>query len=94
MVVHGSSSDDDSGAPDGRRLGGGTIAALTGAGLLVIFMVQNTEKARLDFLFWSFSWPLWLLTLVSSFLGAFVLFGFGVMRRHQRRKERRDDRRQ
>jgi uncharacterized integral membrane protein len=77
---------------EGRRLGGAAIASLTGAGLLVIFMVQNTENVRLDFLFWSFTWPLWLLTIASALLGAVVWFGLGVLRRHRRRKERRQDR--
>ena len=42
------------------RLTGGAIASLTGVGLLVIFMVQNTDDVKLDFLFWSFTWALWL----------------------------------
>ena len=46
---------------EGRRLGGGAIASLIGVGLLVIFMIQNTEDVRLDFLVWHFTWPLWLL---------------------------------
>jgi uncharacterized integral membrane protein len=75
------------------RLGGGAIASLTGVGLLVVFIVQNTDDVRLDFLFWTFTWPLWLLTLTSAVLGALVWFGLGVMRRHRRRKERREDRR-
>ena len=77
----------------GMRLGGGAIASLTGVGLLVVFIVQNTDDVRLDFLFWTFTWPLWLLTLTSAVLGALVWFGLGVMRRHRRRKERREDRR-
>jgi len=43
-------------------------------------MIQNTETVRLDFLFWSFTWPLWLLTMASAVLGALVWFGLGVMR--------------
>ncbi len=78
---------------DSRRLGGGAIASITGAGLLVIFMFQNTDDVRLDFLFWHFTWPVWLLTIASAVLGAFVWFGLGVIRRHRRRKERRHDRR-
>jgi uncharacterized integral membrane protein len=66
----------------GRRLGGGAIASLTGVGLLVIFMIQNTQRVRLDFLFWAFTWPLWLHTVASALLGALVWFGLGVMRRH------------
>jgi uncharacterized integral membrane protein len=75
-----------------RRLGAGAIASLTGVGLLLIFMFQNTESVRLDFLFWGFTLPLWLLTLASAFLGALVWFGLGIMRRHGRREERRQDR--
>ena len=78
---------------EGRRLGGGAIASLIGVGLLLIFMIQNTESVQLDFLVWSFTWPLWLLTMASAVLGALVWFGLGVMRRHRRRKERRQDRR-
>ena len=78
---------------EGRRLGGGAIASLIGVGLLFIFMIQNTESVQLDFLTWSFSWPLWLLTMASAVLGALVWFGLGVVRRHRRRKERREDRR-
>jgi uncharacterized integral membrane protein len=86
-------SDSTSPPADGGRLGGGAIASLTGVGLLLIFMIQNTQRVRLDFLFWSFTWPLWLLTVASALLGALVWFGLGVMRRHRRRKERRQDRR-
>jgi uncharacterized integral membrane protein len=74
-------------------LGGGAIASLAGVGLLGIFMFQNTEDVRLDFLFWHFTWPLWLVVMLSALLGALVWFGLGVMRRHRRRKERRQDRR-
>jgi uncharacterized integral membrane protein len=92
-VVQRSPSDSASPQSEGRRLGGAAIASLTGVALLVIFMIQNTESVRLDFLFWSFTWPLWLLTIASALLGALVWFGLGVLRRHRRRKERRHDRR-
>ena len=77
----------------GRRLGGGTIASLTGLGVLLIFMVQNTQDVTVHFLFWKFSWPLWLLILVSAVFGALAWLGLGVIRRHRRRKARREDRR-
>jgi uncharacterized integral membrane protein len=77
----------------GRRLGAGAIASLTGVGLLGIFMYQNTEEVTVKFLFWSFTWPLWLLTLVTALVGALIWFGLGVMRRHRRRVQRREDRR-
>jgi uncharacterized integral membrane protein len=77
----------------GRRLGGGAIASLTGVGVLLIFILQNTQDVRFDFLFLHFTWPLWLYTIVTALFGALVWFGLGVMRRHRRRKERRADRR-
>jgi uncharacterized integral membrane protein len=76
-----------------RRLSSGAIASLGGGGLLVIFIVQNTEKVRLHFLVWTFTWPLWLYTIVTAVFGAIVWLGLGVMRRHRRRKERRELRR-
>jgi uncharacterized integral membrane protein len=76
-----------------RRLTGGAIASLSAVALLVIFMIQNTDDVKLDFLFWSFTWPLWLLCLVMALVGAIAWFGLGVLRRHRRRKERRAARR-
>jgi uncharacterized integral membrane protein len=74
---------------NGGQLGAGAIAGLTGVGLLVIFLIQNTEDVKIDFLFWSFTWPLWLYTFVITLLGALMWIGFGVVRRHRRREARR-----
>jgi uncharacterized integral membrane protein len=90
QASQGSSGD---GRRRGPQLGAGAIASLSGLALLVIFMVQNRDDVRLDFLVWGFTWPLWLLTLVSAVIGATVWFALGVMRRHARRKERREARR-
>jgi uncharacterized integral membrane protein len=76
-----------------RRLGGGAIASLVGLAVLVIFVIQNRARIKIDFLFWSFIWPLWLYTIVIAVFGALVWFGLGVVRRHRRRKERREYRR-
>lgn len=56
-------------------------------------MIQNTEDVTVQFLLWNFSWPVWLLTLVAALVGTSGWLGLGVLRRHRRRKERRDDRR-
>jgi uncharacterized integral membrane protein len=78
-------------AQQGRRgIGGGAIATLSGLAVLVIFVVQNTDDVRFDFLWLHFTWPLWLYTIVVAVFGALVWFGLGVMRRHARRKARRD----
>ena len=76
-----------------RRLGGGAIASLSGLAVLLIFVIQNREDIKAHFLFWGFIWPLWLYTIAMALFGALVWFGLGVMRRHRRRKERREDRR-
>ena len=76
-----------------RALGGGAIATIGGLGLLVIFMLQNTDDVPVQVLVWDFTWPVWLLILASAVFGAFVWLGLGVLRRHRRRKERRQDRR-
>ena len=90
------SPGDSSNGPaqgQGRRLGGWAITGLTGVGLLLIFMIQNTEDVKLDFLFWGFTWPLWLYTFVIALVGALVWVGLGVIRRHRRRQARREERR-
>src|SRR4051794_20000280 len=84
---------DPGSAGSNARLSGGLIATLAGGGLLVLFMVQNTEPVTLKFLVWSFTWPLWLFTLTVAILGAIVWIGLGVLRRHRRRVARRDARR-
>ena len=81
------------GESEGRKLGGGAIASMTGVAVLLIFIVQNTQDVRFHFLFLDFTWPLWVYTIVTALFGALVWFGLGVMRRHRRRKERRADRR-
>jgi uncharacterized integral membrane protein len=78
--------------PAGRQLGGGAIASLVGLAVLVIFVLQNREDIKLDFLWWHFTWPLWIYTIVTALFGALVWFGVGVMRRRSRRKERRENR--
>ena len=77
----------------GSKLSGGAIASIGGLAVLVIFIVQNTDDVRFDFLWLHFTWPLWLYTIVTALFGALVWFGLGVMRRHRRREGRREERR-
>jgi uncharacterized integral membrane protein len=86
-------SPSTSSGSDNARLGGGAIATIVGVAILGIFMAQNREDATLNFLVFDFTWPLWLLTLVSALVGALVWFGLGVMRRRRRRRGRREARR-
>jgi uncharacterized integral membrane protein len=92
MVPQSSSAGIPSGtagARGGGRLSGGVLATLAGGGLLVVFMVQNRDDVTLQFLFWSFTWPLWLFTLTVAVLGSVMWIGLGVLRRHRRRQARR-----
>jgi uncharacterized integral membrane protein len=73
-------------------LGAGAIATISGLGVLLLFVLQNTQPVTLQFLFWDFTWPLWLYTIVVALVGALIWFGLGVMRRRRRRKARRDAR--
>jgi uncharacterized integral membrane protein len=73
----------------GSKLSGGAIASLTGVGVLLIFVVQNTDDVHFDFLWINFTWPMWVYTIVVALFGALVWFGLGVVRRHRRREERR-----
>jgi uncharacterized integral membrane protein len=77
-----------------KRRSGGIIASIVGLAVLVIFVIQNRVHIRIHFLFWSFIWPLWIYTIVTAVFGAMVWFGWGVMRRHRRRKGRREKRRE
>lgn len=83
--------DTDATEPKGG-LGAGAIATIGGLGVLAIFILQNTEDVEFTFLFWSFTWPMWLYTIIVAVFGAIVWFGLGVMRRRRRRKARRDAR--
>ena len=84
--------EDQQSEQAGQRLSGGMIASLTGLAVLVIFDIQNRVHIKIRFLFWSFIWPLWVYTIVTAVFGALVWFGWGVMRRHRRRKNRRENR--
>jgi uncharacterized integral membrane protein len=65
------------------------VAGLVGGGVLLVFMIQNTQAVTLQFLVWSFTWPLWLFTILMAVVGALTWFAAGVVRRHRRRAERR-----
>jgi uncharacterized integral membrane protein len=77
------------GAPQASSMSKGLLATLAGGGLLVVFVVQNRDDVTLNFLFWSFTVPMWLFTIVVAVLGSIVWIGLGILRRHRRRKARR-----
>ena len=83
--------------PTGQKASAGRYVMPGIAGAIVIallaFILQNTQSVKLSWLFWSFSWPLWLLlvvTIVLSLIAGQILL---MLRRHRRRKARREGRR-
>jgi uncharacterized integral membrane protein len=67
----------------GGRLSGGAIALIVGAAVLLVFVFQNTEDVKFDFLFLSFTWPMWLYTFVVAAFGGLLWYGVEVTRRHR-----------
>jgi uncharacterized integral membrane protein len=76
-----------------KAVSGGAIATGGGLALLIIFMAQNRDDVTLDFLWWTFTWPTWLVVLASAVLGGIIWIGIGILRRMRRRRERRAERR-
>jgi uncharacterized integral membrane protein len=72
--------------PQRGRISGGAIVSLIAIAVLVIFMVQNTEKIRVHFLLWHFTASLWIVVLVTALIGGLAWFGGGVVRRYNRGK--------
>ena len=88
-IDRGSLGTTDDGRRDGIAFSGGAVASGSGIAALLVFILQNTGDVAVSFLFWEFTWPVWLLIVVSAALGAVIWLGLGIMRRRQRRKARR-----
>jgi uncharacterized integral membrane protein len=69
----------------------GIVAAIAVA--LGAFVAQNRGPVKLTWLLWSFSWPLWLLLVVTIGLSLVAGQVLLVLRRHRRRVTRRAVRR-
>ena len=62
------------------------VPALVFAAVMVIFVVQNLQKAKVSFLTFSGRFPLALALLAAAALGALVVFCLGSVRIAQLRK--------
>ena len=60
---------------------------------VLAFIIQNRGPVKLTWLFWSFSWPLWLLLVVTIGLSLVAGQLMLMLRRHRRRVARRAARR-
>jgi uncharacterized integral membrane protein len=93
MTTHPTSEIGRATENKGLVLSAGAISSGSGVAALIVFIAQNTYDVPVSFLFWTFTWPVWLLVLVSAALGAAIWLDLGVMRRRRRRRARRDARR-
>jgi len=77
--------DQPSTADQIRRIGPPALVALAA----LLFILQNTESARFEFLWFDFEWPLWIMLLV--FMGAGAAVAYGIARRIRSRRDRARD---
>jgi len=73
--------------PSGKLIG----AAVVGC-LLLVFVLQNADRADVDFLIWDGTSPLWVVILVAAGLGFVGGWFLGRVRRADRRAERAEKR--
>lgn len=66
----------DRGAPIGLIVSGVAFV------VVLIFIFQNSESAKVKFLWLNVEWGVWFVILVSMLLGAIVGWGFRFWRRH------------
>jgi uncharacterized integral membrane protein len=81
----------DKPAPKSRagRVWRSLIPAFVLAAILVVFVVQNLQDAKVSFLTFSGTFPLALALLVAGALGALVVFCVGTVRMAQLRRSAR-----
>jgi len=68
---------DRRGAPIGLIASGGAFA------VLLIFILQNTQQAKVNFLWLNVTWGIWFVILVSMLLGAVMGWGLRFWRRRR-----------
>jgi uncharacterized integral membrane protein len=67
------------------------IVAAIAAVVLLVFVLQNTERANIDFLIWNGAFPLWGMILIAAALG--FIGGAALSRGRRARRAARADKR-
>jgi uncharacterized integral membrane protein len=70
--------------PSGRQIGAGVLALV-----LVLFIAVNNDDTEINFVFKTFTLPLWLVLAGTALIG--VLVGMGIGARRTKRKYMRTD---
>ena len=88
MRRDGDPSDGDQGWVEKREgLSGTMIAGIIVFVVLIVFVLQNSDDAKVDFLFWDATLSLWAVVLIGAALG--FLVGWFLGRSRMKRRERR-----
>jgi uncharacterized integral membrane protein len=83
VVAEGTSGSSWRSLPGGRSLGPRFVAAAVITVLALIFILQNTDKRRIEFLFWDANAPVWLWLLGVFVAGVVVGSVFPWFRRNR-----------
>ncbi len=75
---------DETRGAQGRRIDARLVVAAVAAVCAVIFVVQNSDRIRLRFLFIDVTTRLWVGLVLSLLLGALLGQAFGALRRRRR----------
>ena len=74
--------------PDSRGYGKLIAAAVVGV-LILIFVLQNTQDLKFKFLFWDFTWPAWLMLVITLLIGFAIGFLVSALLRRRKKRELR-----
>ena len=61
-------NDGKSAEKENRQVSVGLIVGAIGGVVLLLFILQNTDDADINFLFWDIGMPLWLLLVITILL--------------------------
>jgi uncharacterized integral membrane protein len=75
-------------ATDREGIAWGVVFLLVWAILLIVFSVQNAHDATVDFLVWSWSMPVALLTLITALVTLVITWIGSAFYRRRRRQSR------
>jgi len=73
-------------APQGY---GKLIVAAVVAIIILIFVIQNTQDWKFKFLFWDFTWPAWLMLVITLIIGFAIGFLVSALLRRRKKRELR-----
>ncbi len=68
---------------------GKLIAAAVVAIIILIFILQNTRDLQFSFLFWDFTWPAWLMLVITLLIGFVIGFLVSALLRRRKKREMR-----